>query len=597
MAVQLEDIEMYGPDSQESVKINGPPGTGKTTTAAARVARLVEEHDVNLDEVVWVTYRRSLAEETLQRFEEWGIISEDELDEPHQGRTRWIGTTHAVANRLAGTKLSGGYVSESDKWDFFDEKYNVPYDPDNRASQGKVAMSVLHWLRNNEVHPSNPYQAQGYSELQSVWPNHPPMTELARDWDAYKEDNKINDFYQVLDAAYESSGYPGSGVTPKIVVADEYHDVYPKMDKLLRKWLNAADTAIVAGDPKQVVNAHEGSSPEYFERLTLDEVSLPKSRRVPQEHWEAARTMLSMSHDAPDIEVSEGGDIFRNYSPTFEHDNRTDEWTVPVDEMYSPRWVVENRDGSVLFLTRTRKQAAGVGKSLQRSGILYTSQDGAGGWDNTDKRKNLYNALQKVSEAEIYSKWDKNDDETDVTLTGDEASRLIQHSKLEYLDVADREEADEKSFHLSQISEVELSSGIGHLLEDEWEDVYTNLRAPQELTEVTFEERKTIAAALYRYDSTVEELMGGDSEYDCVQVLTIHGSKGYEAQNVVVYDGITSKIRDSINSSRMMRANEHRTWYVALTRAKESLLILDDAFGWTTSFVPDRIGRGMEVDT
>jgi len=70
------------------------------------------------------------------------------------------------------------------------------------------------------------------------------------------------------------------------------------------------------------------------------------------------------------------------------------------------------------------------------------------------------------------------------------------------------------------------------------------------------------------------------------RVLTIHASKGAEASNVVVYDGITGTIADSMEQSPTLRENEARTWYVALTRASERLHFIRGAFGYDT-YLPD----------
>jgi len=70
------------------------------------------------------------------------------------------------------------------------------------------------------------------------------------------------------------------------------------------------------------------------------------------------------------------------------------------------------------------------------------------------------------------------------------------------------------------------------------------------------------------------------------RVLTIHASKGAEASNVVVFDGVTDTIVDSMDQSAGLRENEARTWYVALTRASKRLHIIRGAFGYDT-YLPD----------
>jgi len=101
----LADVDIAGIDdypADSSVKLNGPPGTGKTTNAAARVARLIRDHDYSIADVCWVTYRKSLAMDTLRRLARWGVVSDEEMATPADGPTKFIGTAHAVANRTVG---------------------------------------------------------------------------------------------------------------------------------------------------------------------------------------------------------------------------------------------------------------------------------------------------------------------------------------------------------------------------------------------------------------------------------------------------------------------------------------------------------------
>jgi len=61
-----------------------------------------------------------------------------------------------------------------------------------------------------------------------------------------------------------------------------------------------------------------------------------------------------------------------------------------------------------------------------------------------------------------------------------------------------------------------------------------------------------------------------------IHILTIHGSKGLEADNVFLLDGITYRIHENMFFHVEEIENEHRVWYVGLTRARKNTFI---AFG------------------
>ena len=57
-------------------------------------------------------------------------------------------------------------------------------------------------------------------------------------------------------------------------------------------------------------------------------------------------------------------------------------------------------------------------------------------------------------------------------------------------------------------------------------------------------------------------------------MTTIHGAKGLEADTVIVFDGITSKIQSAITRDVEEFKNEYRVWYVALTRARKRCFVV-----------------------
>lgn len=59
-----------------------------------------------------------------------------------------------------------------------------------------------------------------------------------------------------------------------------------------------------------------------------------------------------------------------------------------------------------------------------------------------------------------------------------------------------------------------------------------------------------------------------------IEVSTIHAAKGGECKNVIVVLDNAKKIRDSIENNEDKANEEHRVWYVGITRTKENLYLL-----------------------
>ena len=59
-----------------------------------------------------------------------------------------------------------------------------------------------------------------------------------------------------------------------------------------------------------------------------------------------------------------------------------------------------------------------------------------------------------------------------------------------------------------------------------------------------------------------------------MELSTIHGAKGKEADRVYLCSGLTDKIKNSLDT----KDDEHRLFYVGVTRAKKELFLIDDLF-------------------
>lgn len=603
--IQLDEatlwhVEREGMDITDSVSFHGPPGTGKTTTAAATVGKLIRDYDYNIGDVAWVTYRRSLAHDTLKRLVDWGVIDEGQMNEPTKGATRYIATAHAVGNRCAD--IGEQPVEQWQRADFC-SKQDMQYWTTEawEDSAGKLLFRVLDWLANAAATPEDTeklHSCPHLSDLREHWTG--DIVDAYFQWEDYKAQRNVIDFSEMLSRPLEQ------GATPerKILVIDEYHDVTELMHKLFTMWMGSAEIVIVAGDPHQVVNAYDGASPEYFESLDLPQVLLPKSFRCKNDHWELATEMLAKSHTPPQVTIDDDAGGIRQYnSPRFEYSSNESGWrTLPgVDEPGSPGQIVTDHDGSTLFLSRTRMQADGVGAALEKAGIPYRSQRELNGWntENGETRLNLYNALQAIQgyspDALDYSGNYGIDrfggdqlDPRDQEITNTEAADLLDAVHAKCLDVTRSDAEDQADTLRDSDGKLDLIEVDDWMDKQFWEQYTSGASSVDRLNKGVFgssadRELNALRRALAHNDGRI------DVDDVDTWAITIHASKGMEADHVAVYDGVTGTIMDEMRLNGQTRDNEHRTWYVALSRAKKQLHIMRKGFQWTTSIIPDNV--------
>lgn len=599
--IAITGIDEYG--ATESVKLNGPPGTGKTTESAARVARLLDDEDTPYgpEDLLWATYRHSLAMETLERLAAWGIIPESELSDPADGVTRYISTIHAVGNRCIGGV--GDVATWYDRKEFA-KKRSLRFRKRNPWDEpgGELLFRVLDYAANNLIDVHEPAEREKIPMIDDLREKYPGSVPQAwDDWQAWKEANDKHDFWEMLSIPLQE----GIGPDKRVVVIDEYHDATPLMAKLSEKWIAQAEVAIVAGDPLQVVNTYTGARPEFFNRLDLPEVLLDTTHRVFEESWAVATKVLGNAHTPPPVRRKRSGSFHDGPSPRFSYSAGRG-WTVPdPDAPRSPAHIVEHYGTDTMFLTRTRRQAAGVARALEKAGILFEvqqSMDGIDGWgakEDMSERTALYNALQRLADVQpahgsrsgllAYNDTDARTP-TDVRFRGREAAALLDHTGHEYLT---RSRGDVTTFvdDLDARPRVVHGDELEEHVTDEFWGVYTrgsgsvrHLNATASASAgsaIGDDDREALKAALARND---EPVRGVDTK-----VYTIHASKGSEAKNAVVYDGVTNRIAQSMTESERDRKNEYRTWYVALTRAHANLFVLRDGFDWMVPFLPESL--------
>lgn len=605
---ELKEASIYGTDTadvDENVRLWGPPGTGKSTQSLLRTATRVLEGDLRAADISVVTYRKSLAEDVRARMQEWGVFDEDadfeywttihaacsRATDFHErfddDRGRYEGMVGVGAEYRFCSKLE---ISHDPSKPWFETRWTVFKDLYDYAKNNLLAAGEYEHVDEDRIRPLES-DLVAHEKLQAFgdeWGRNAEFQEIALKWEDFKNYHNCYDFHEQLTTALD-------GPTPPMrhLVIDEYHDATPLMAAVTEKWVKAADTVIVAGDPDQVVNAYAGADPDFFERLgartgvDLPIVKLDRSWRCPDEHFAAARDVLTQERQAPALHTAGPGKLNAWNAGTFKTDS-DDSWRHFPDQhtQGSPAWLWREFTDDIIFLTRTKRQGDGVARALDEAGIVYQSQSEVGG--NWEKRLQLVNALDLLEDIKPPSDVVSGENDTLFETEGsdltkyafdqEQARLLRKHSHGHYLEDDD---GWQNYFAMLEDGESVPLDVWSEYVGRKWWLRYTNgASSVSEL--VTLSDRDTVAMrrVFDRHDLPVQ-LEDVDT-----RVLTIHASKGTEASNVVLYDGITGSIEQGMDKSDILRENEARTWYVALTRASQRLHIIRDAFETTTSYLP-----------
>jgi len=249
--MNADDVTIKGQqyEPSDSLKLNGPPGTGKTTQLLERLTSLLDD-GVSVRDVTFVTYRTEMAAEFLRRLHDSGYIEEKEAEKPYKHDPRHFGTLHGVCNRITS---DAAVVTDSDRRDFIFQEYKATYDTSSPGdSIGSLLFDAYDWCVENKQHQF--LRAPNYKEIKDRAISPPSFSEFDEAWRSYKQEGN-DDGKPLMDFAGMLREVDDRGLRPNgdVLIVDEYHDMTPIMASICERWMESFDTVIVGGDPLQCI--------------------------------------------------------------------------------------------------------------------------------------------------------------------------------------------------------------------------------------------------------------------------------------------------------------------------------------------------------
>lgn len=556
--IDVEDEAQY---ETELIKLFGGPGTGKTTTLVGNTqidnfAGIMQRmfYDYHADELMLIAYTRAAAEEAKERLQKLTNVNKTKLEER-------ITTIHSLA--MNEQNLRPQDIVEiryaNDKYNFC-QQVGLEYsqqsqeDPEDMMAEpddeGHLFFKMLSWLKSSLKPPED----WADCPLASSWTRDGmEFVEFAEAWDEYKNEKSIWEF----DDAILECVNDGTRVDAKFLFVDEVQDLYPLQQAFLDNQFGYVQRIFLAGDDDQTIYEWAGAAPQYFldmegnintemEQLWEDKDGyweeegvyiLDQSWRMPNTILDLAKDCIEQVDERQEKQIKphhEGGNFVPLYHPS-------DETILKL----------LNHDDTMV-LCRARYQIGNFTDTLIEAGIPYEDyrfkNSSYGTWS-----KGVLNFRDGVAALKRREK----------EISGAQASKII--SELPDSALRDPHKRERITNTFGQQNRVP-SQAVVDKVEYGWPDNMNSLRRWL----IEFEEFNW-----YQERAVRNNLLKGHEDLDPegVYVSTIHGSKGKEADTIILSLSTTNSVKESMGDE--ITDAERRLYYVGMTRTENTLVMAE----------------------
>ena len=553
--------------SADLIRWTGGPGSGKTYQLLEDSRREVEAGRT-LDDMILMTFSRSQAADLAARLSQTVFPGDDRKD-----ILRRCATVDAIALRSV---RAAGLISHSPEqiivpgakkaipvYSQFMQAHGIPYTPYAIAPEDGDPVARAALPAGNQILEINAYLSTTMQPAEA-WQYAAAALNLPFDGVAWNITDLLPAWREFKEAkgVYEHADYARLAVTDRvepqapILFVDEYQDVSPLQDALIRHWIETTDRVYVAGDPDQSIYGFRGCSPDLFLSLPAEDRGAhngtrPVSRRCGMRIMaEAERILGRPANVAPNSRPGRYGREVYTHTP--------EALPARIEDALQAY-----PGGPVFILSRFRRHVTRIARDLAAAGIPCTgirADSGPWGAARIGRQKN---ALER----EKVNIWHLTRAVRRYAAGGDITP--IPYEEAEVLIAAVLPPARRQRAFTDLKAKIRQSPPIRVGDVARWIPLAPGDRRIVALVNLLPALVEQIQACLSR-----EERRGTVIAPEAVRVDTVHARKGLEAPAVLLHTGYLSGLLDGLADPDRM-AEERRVFFVGVTRASHALILFD----------------------